>query len=122
MQSRSAFTYLGMKADRKCETTDLLQPRQEGIAEAELSIFGNEGTVLVEKPIFRSFAVKIERKCGSETASLWKSRQRLKCGSGTSHLWKSWQNKCGNRNFRSVPVKAERKFGSRTSHMVAFYH
>ena len=31
----------------------------------------------------------------------------MKCGSGTSHLWKSWQNKCGKRNFRSLPVKAE---------------
>ena len=40
----------------------------------------------------------------------------MKCGSGTSHLWKSWQNKCGKRNFRSLPVKAERKCGSRTSH------
>ena len=33
----------------------------------------------------------------------------MKFGSGTSHLWKSWQNKCGKRNFRSLPVKAERK-------------
>ena len=38
----------------------------------------------------------------------------MKCGSGTSHLWKSWQNKCGKRNFRSLPVKAERECGSRT--------
>ena len=30
----------------------------------------------MEKPIFRSAAVKIERKCRSETANLWKSRQR----------------------------------------------
>ena len=41
----------------------------------------------------------------------------MKCGSGTSHLWKSWQNKCGKRNFRSLPVKAERKCGCRTSHI-----
>ena len=74
--SRSAFTSLGMKADLKCETTDLLQSRQKGSAEAELPIFGNEGRVLVEKPIFRSLADKIERKCWSETANLWKSRQR----------------------------------------------
>ena len=45
--------------------------------EAELPVFGNEGRVLVEKPLFRSLAVKIERKCRSETANLWKSRQRL---------------------------------------------
>ena len=75
-QSRSAFTSLGMKADLKCETTALLQSRQKGSAEAELPIFGNEGRVLVEKPTFRSLAVKIERKCRSETAKLWKSRQR----------------------------------------------
>ena len=75
-QIRSAFTSLGMKADLKCETTDLLLSRQKWGVEAELSIFGNEGRVLVEKPIFRSLAIKIERKCRSETANLWKSRQR----------------------------------------------
>ena len=55
---------------------DLLQSKQKGSAEAELPIFGSEGKMLVEKPIFRSLAVKIERKCRSETANLWKSRQR----------------------------------------------
>ena len=73
---QKCVTSLGMKSDRKYETTDLLQSMQKGSAEAELPIFSNEGTVLVEKPIFRSLAVKIERKCGSETANLWKSRQR----------------------------------------------
>ena len=79
---------MAVKAEQKCvhifenegrseyETTDLLQSRQKGSVEAELPIFGNEGRVLVEKPIFRSLAVKIERKCRSETANLWKSRQR----------------------------------------------
>ena len=75
-QIKSAFTSLGMKADLKCETTDLLQSRQKGGVEAEFPIFGNEGRVLVEKPIFRSLAVKTERKCRSETTNLWKSRQR----------------------------------------------
>ena len=32
--------------------------------EAELPIFSNEGRVLVEKPIFRSLAVKIEGERG----------------------------------------------------------
>ena len=109
-----------MKADLTCETTDLLQSRQKGSGEAELPICGNEGRALVEKPIFRSLAVKIERKCRSETANLWKSRQRLNaeaelhifgspgrtsaesgasnqteraCGSRTSHIWQSRQ--CG---------------------------
>ena len=77
-QSRSAFTSLGMKADLKCETTDLLQSRQKGSVEDELPISGNEDRVLVEKPIFRSLAVKTERKCRSETANLCKSRQRWK--------------------------------------------
>ena len=75
-QSRSAFKSLGMKADLKCETTDLLQLMQKGSVEAEFPMFGNEGRVLVEKPIFRSLAVKTERKCRGETANLWKSRQR----------------------------------------------
>ena len=131
-QSRSAFTSLGMKADLKCETTDLLQSRQKGSVEAELPIFGNESRVLVEKPIFRSLAVKIERKCRSETANLgrdemWKRNFRSlpvkteqnftylavkaerKCGSGTSHFWQSMQNESAD------AVKAERKCGSGTS-------
>ena len=66
----------GNEGRLKCETTDLLRSMQKGSVEAELPIFGNEGRVLVEKPIFRSFAVKTERKCRSETANLWKSRQR----------------------------------------------
>ena len=64
-----------MKTDQKCETIDLLQSRQKGSVEAELPVFGNEGRVLVEKPIFRSLAVKAERKCGSGTSGLWQLRQ-----------------------------------------------
>ena len=86
-QSRSAFTSLGMKADLKCETTDLSQSRQKGSVEAELPIFGNEGRVLVEKSIFRSLAVKIERKCRSETANLWKSRQRWNAEAELHIFW-----------------------------------
>ena len=100
-----------MKADLKCETTDLLQSMQKGSVEAELPMFGNEGRVLVEKPIFRSLVVKTERNCKSLEV-----QTEMKCGNGTSHLWKSWQNKCGKRNFRFLPVKAERKCGSGTSH------
>ena len=83
-QSRSTFTSLGMKADLKCETTDLLQSMQKGSVEAELPIFGNEGRVLVEKPIFRSLAVKTERIFGSP---------------GRDEMWK--------RNFTSLEVLAE---------------
>ena len=60
-QSRSVFTSLGMKADLKCETTDLMQSRQKGSAEAELPIFANEGRS--EMWNYRSFAVKAEGKC-----------------------------------------------------------
>ena len=65
-----------MKADLKCETTDLLQSRQKGSAEVELPIFGNEGRVLVEKPIFRSLAVEIGRKCRCQTANHRKSTHK----------------------------------------------
>ena len=80
-----------MKADLKCETTDLLQSMQKGSVAAELPIFGNEGRVLVEKPIFRSLAVKTERKCRSETANLWKSSR----------------DEMRKRNFTSLEVLAE---------------
>ena len=128
-QSKSAFTSLGMKVDLKCETTDLLQSRQKGSAEAELPIFGNEGRVLEEKPIFRSLAVKIERKCRSETANLWKSKQRWNA-EAELHIFGSpgrtsadfrclpvkTERKCGKQNFTYLAVKAERKCGSGTSH------
>ena len=129
-QSRSAFISLGMKADLKCETTDL-QSRQKGSVEAELPIFGNEGRVLVEKPIFRSLAVKIERKCRRETTNLWKSRQRwnaeaelhifgrpgrTSAESGTSDLCQSRRAEVREQNFTYLAVKAERKCGSETSH------
>ena len=81
------LTSLGMKADLKCETTDLLQSRQKGSVEAEIPIIGNKGRVLVEKPIFRSLAVKIERKCRSETENLWKSRQRWNAEAELNIFW-----------------------------------
>ena len=118
-QSRSAFTSLGMKADLKCETADLLQSwqkrsvecgggtrhiwqwRQSVSGEADLQIFGNQDWAKVQTRNCKSLEVQAE----------------MKCGSGTSHLWKSWQNKCGKRNLRSLPVKTERKCGGRTSYI-----
>ena len=132
-QSRSTFTSLGMKADLKCETTDLLQSMQKGSVEAELPIFGNEGRVLVEKRIFRSLAAKTERKCRSETASLWKSRQRWNA-EAELHIFGSpgrtsaeselqifaskGRAEAREQNFTYLAVKAERKCGcgSGTSH------
>ena len=60
----------------EAENSDLWQYRQSGSAVAELHIFGNEDRVLVETPNLRSLAVKAERKYGSETSHLWRSRQR----------------------------------------------
>ena len=101
-----------MKADPKCETTDLLKSRQKGSLEAELPIFGNEGRVLVE-----SRSLDLWQSRLSESAEVLEVQAEMKCGSRTSHLLKSWQNKCGKRNFRSLPLKTERKCGSRTSHI-----
>ena len=107
------------------------QSRQKGSVEAELPIFGNEGRVLVEKPIIRSLAVKIERKCRRETTNLWKSRQRwnaeaeldifgspgrTSAESGTSDLCQSRRAEVREQNFTYLAVKAERKCGSETSH------
>ena len=114
-QIRSAFTSLGMKADLKCETTDLLQSRQKGGVEAELPIFGNEGRVLVEKPIFRSLAVKIEQKCRSETANLWKSRQRWNA-EAELHIFGS-PGRINAESGTSDLCQAERKCRSRTWHI-----
>ena len=120
-----------MKSDLICETTDLLQSRQEGSAEAELPIFGNEGIVLVEKPIFRSLAVKIERKCRSEIANLWSpggdemrkrkfiSLEVLAEQVRTAEL-QIFASQGGaevrKQNFTHLAVSAERKCGSGTSH------
>ena len=120
-----------MKADLKCETTDLLQSMQKGSVEATLPIFGNEGRVLVEKPIFRSLAVKTERKCRSETANLSKSRQsemRKRNFTSLEVLAEQVQKaelqifasrgraEAQEQNFTYLAVKAERKCGSGTSH------
>ena len=86
-----------MKADLKCETTDLLQSRQKGSAEAELPIFGNEGRVLVEKPIFRSLAVKIERQ--SRLSESAEAKLKIFGSPGRDEMRK--------RNFTSLEVLAE---------------
>ena len=108
-----------------------LQSRQKGNAEAEIPVFGNEDRVLVEKPIFRSVAVKTEQKYRSETAHLWKSRRRwnakaerhifgspgrTSAESGTSDLCQSRQSGSAKQNFIYLAVNAERKCGSGTSH------
>ena len=71
----------------------------EPVRKAELQIFASQDRAEVQEQNFTYLAVKAERK------------------SGTSHLLKSWQNKCGKRNFRSLPVKTERKCRRRTSHI-----
>ena len=132
-QSRSTFTSLEMKADLKCETTDLLQSMQKGSVEAELPIFGNEGRVLVEKPIFRSLAVKTERKCRSETANLgspgrdeMRKRNFISLEVLAEQVRKAelqifaskGRAEAREQNFTYLAVKAERKcgYGSETSH------
>ena len=131
-----------MKADLKCETTDLLQLMQKGSVEAELPMFGNEGRVLVEKPIFRSLAVKTERKCRSETTNLWKSMRKRNFTSlevlveqvrkaelqifasqgrveareqNFTYLAVKAEREVRKRNFTFLAVNAERKCGRGTS-------
>ena len=90
-QNRSAFTSLGMKGDLKCETTDLLQSRQKGSVEAEISIFGNEGRVLVEKPIFR----------------FWQSRLSESAEAKLQIFGSPGRDEMRKRNFTSFEVLAE---------------
>ena len=83
---------LAIKAEQKCvhifgNEGRSEMSRQKGSVEAELSIFGNEGRVLVEKPIFRSLTVKTEWKCRSETANLCKSRQRWNAEAELHIFW-----------------------------------
>ena len=122
-----------MKADLKCGTTDLLQSMQKGSVEAELPIFGNEGSVSGEADL-QIFGSQDRAKVQKRNCKSLDVQAEMKCGSGTSHLWKSWQNKCGKRNFRTfaskgraeareqnftyLAIKAERKVGcgSGTSH------
>ena len=91
------FTYLAVKAERKCEsgTSHIWQSMQNESADAELwifgskdraeaevrkrtrnfLIFGSQGRAEVCKRNFRSLAVKTEQKCGSSIAVLWQSSQ-----------------------------------------------
>ena len=113
-----------MKADLKCETTDLLQSRQKGSAEAELPIFGSEGRVLVEKPIFRSLAVKIERKCfGSPGRDEMRKRNFTSLEVLAEQVRKAelqifasqGRAEVRKQNFTFLAVNAERKYGRGTS-------
>ena len=89
------YRSFAVNAEGKCGggTSHIWQWRQRVSGEADLQIFGSQDWAKVQKWNCKSLEVQAE----------------MKCGSGTSHLWKSWQNKCGKRNFRSLPVKAERK-------------
>ena len=132
-QSSSTFTSLGTKADLKCETTDLLQSMQKGSVEAELPIFGNEGRVLVVKPIFRSLAVRTERKCRAKLQIFGSpGRDEMRKRNFTSlevlaeqvrkaelQIFASkGRAEAREQNFTYLAVKAERKCGCRsgTSH------
>ena len=124
-QSRSTFTSLGMKADLKCETTDLLQSMQKGSVEAELPIFGNEGRVLVEKPIFRSLEAKLQI-FGSPGSDEMRKRNFTSLEVLAEQVRKAelqifaskGRAEAREQNFTYLTVKAERKCGcgSGTSH------
>ena len=115
-----------MKADLKCETTDLLQSMQKGSVEAELPIFGNEGRVLVEKPIFRSLAVKTESAeaklqiFGSPGRDEMRKRNFTSLEVLAEQVRKAelqiFASQAQEQNFTYLAVKAERKCGSGTSH------
>ena len=79
------FTYLAVKAERKCGsgTSHFWQSMQNNSAdvdlqifggkdraEAELQIFGSQGRAEVRKRNIRSLAVKAEQKCGSGISDL----------------------------------------------------
>ena len=96
-----------MKAERKCESgsTNLLQSRQKGIAETELPIFGNEGRVLVEKPIFSSLAEQVrKRNLRSFEVLAERSAESI-----TSDLASQGRAEVRKQNFRSLSVNAIRK-------------
>ena len=68
------FTYLAVKAERKCGsgTSYFWQSMQNESAEEELKIFGSKDRAEAE---FRSLAVKAERTCGSGTSGIWQHKQ-----------------------------------------------
>ena len=66
------FTYLAVKAERKCGigTSLFWQSMQNESADVELQIFGSQGRADMRKRNIRSLAVKAEQKCGSGTLDL----------------------------------------------------
>ena len=56
------------KTSAESGTSDLCQSRQSGSAEAELHIFGSQGSAEAE---FTFLAVSAERKCRRGTSDLW---------------------------------------------------
>ena len=90
-QSRSAFTSLGMKADLKCETLDILQLMQKGSVEAELPMFGNEGRVSVR----------------SRSSDLWQSRLSESAEAKLQIFGSPDRDEMRKRNFTYLEVLAE---------------
>ena len=64
------FTSLRMKAERKCGRSRIQMFGSQGRVEAELHIFGNDDTVLVDTPNYKFLEVNAEWKYGNETSHL----------------------------------------------------
>ena len=66
------FTYLAVKAERKCGsgTSHFWQSMQNESADVELQIFGSQDRAEMRKRNIRSLAVKTEQKCGSGISDL----------------------------------------------------
>ena len=90
-QSRSAFTSLGMKADLKCETTDLFsQGRRE---------VWRRNYLYLELPIWRQSV--------SGEADLWQSRLSASADAKLQIFGSPGRDEMRKRNFTSLEVLAE---------------
>ena len=69
---RQNFTYLAVKAERKCGsgTSHFWQSMQNESADMELRIFGSQGRAEMRKRNIRSLTVKAEQLCGSGISDL----------------------------------------------------
>ena len=139
MKCGSGTTSLEVLAEQvRKASSDLCQSRQSGSAEAELHIFGSQGTaefhifgsqcrtkmrtwnfrsleVKTERKLnFRSLAVKAERKCRSGTSGFWQSRQSRRVEEEFRIFSRQDRAEVRNQHCRSLTVQSSWTCGSRS--------
>ena len=89
-----------------------LEVLAEQVQKAKLQIFAIQDRVEVREQNFTYLAVKVERKCGSETSHFWQSMQNESADVELQIFGSQGRAEMQKQNIRSLAVKTEQKCGS----------